>query len=320
MKIPTPIASLLFLVLLALPADAFDTPGHIIVAKIAYDYLNPHARAKVDSLSAKMHLGTHTYNAVNIAGWADQVKHLKSNQDPFGGHFGDWHFIDLGLKPGGPDLIGHPPQLTEKKGTIIEGLKLCEAVIVDQKSSPLVPSEEVALALIIHLVGDIHQPLHCITNYFDPKPDKGPGNDIGGNDVKVTNFTDKYPELHQFWDEGYKMTFDPETKTLEAEPDWDPFSITPTSPALVDMEAEVLKAKPTLSVTLEGDYYKTWALETYELGKTMGYGGLDPKDYDFPKLSVTIDRTYEENVKQVTQRQICLAGLRLAAVLDKLYP
>jgi hypothetical protein len=136
----------------------------------------------------------------------------------------------------------------------------------------------------------------------------------------VTNFKDKYPELHQFWDESYKMTFDPEKESVLAEADWDPFLITPTSPELIDTEAEILKAKPTLSISLEGDYYKTWALETYELGKTMGYGKLDPKDYDYPKLSVTINEGYEEDAKKTAQRQICLAGLRLAAVLNKLYP
>ena len=299
---------------------AFDVPGHIIVAKIAYDHLNPHAKVKLESLSSKMHLGTHTYNAVNIAGWPDQIKHLKPVQDPFAGHFANWHFIDLGLNPDDPDLIGNPPQLSDKNGTVIQGLKLCEAVIRDHQNSPIVPNEAVALTLIIHLVGDLHQPLHCTTNYYNPKPAKGRGDDGGGNSIVVTNFKDQYAELHQLWDEAYKMKFDSEKNTVEAETDWDPFSITPTSQELIDMEAEVLAENPTTSVTLDGDYYKTWALETHKLGKDEAYGKLDPKDYNYPKLSVTIDEAYEENAKKVTRRQICLAGLRLAAILNKLYP
>ena len=309
---------ILALLLTSVPALAWDVPGHFIVAKIAYDYLNPHARAKVDSLSAKLHLEGHTYNAVNIAGWADQIKRANPDEESLAGHFKKWHFIDLSLNPGGPDLIGHPPTLTDKDGTVVEGLKLCEAVIGDsQKKNGIVPNETVALALIIHLVGDLHQPLHCTTNYFNT-PQNAHKDDGGGNSVKVTNFKDKYAELHQFWDEAYKMNFNPDKETVEADPDWDPFSITPTSKELIDLEAEVLAEKRTIAVNLDGDYYKAWALETHEIGIKQAYGELGSDEYN--KLAVTIKESYEEKAKKVARRQMCLAGLRLAAVLNKLYP
>ena len=59
-----------------------------------------------------------------------------------------------------------------------------------KKSSLSQEEEAFALKCLIHLVGDIHQPLHV-----------GNGTDRGGNDVKVTYFW-KSSNLHTVWDTG----------------------------------------------------------------------------------------------------------------------
>lgn len=73
------------------PLFAWDIPGHIIVAKIAYDQSTPNARKKLDALAQTLTFDIlvagkppihHTFNGVNIAGWPDEVKHASSQQTP----------------------------------------------------------------------------------------------------------------------------------------------------------------------------------------------------------------------------------------------
>src|SRR4051794_35855093 len=74
--------------------SGWDIPGHMIVAQVAHNRLNPNAASHLAQAGAQLDFNGHHYNPVNIAGWADEIKH--AHGVPEAGHFKQWHFIDLG--------------------------------------------------------------------------------------------------------------------------------------------------------------------------------------------------------------------------------
>src|SRR6266446_6595366 len=99
------------LTLLTQRLAAWDIPGHMTVAQVAYTRLNSNAAAHLGQLSAQVtYVGsnkTNHYNEVNVAGWADNIKH--SFTDPHNGNYANWHFIDLGCPDSHFDLLTGPP-------------------------------------------------------------------------------------------------------------------------------------------------------------------------------------------------------------------
>jgi hypothetical protein len=247
-----------------LSAQAWNGLEHMMVAKIAYDRLNPHARQKVDWASGQITLLGEHYNEINMATWADGIKHIKG--DPFSAHYNNWHFIDLGLEPGDPDPLKNPPPLTVKNGDIVTALNHCEAVMTG-KSDPLIPNEAVAIALMVHLMGDLHQPLHCTTDYYPNQPAGQFKTDIGGNNVAVTNMVDPYPNFHALWDGILEGSYDLKQNAFVVPDEAKPFEVTATTPLLVSKVDEVVKANTIGPGDLAGDY-ASWAAETHALGVT----------------------------------------------------
>ena len=97
-----------------------------------------------------------------------------------------WHYVDVPLDEPryDPRFSGDDP----KKGFIVDKIAEFRAILKD----PSKPVEERRLALrfIVHLVGDIHQPLHV-----------GDNHDRGGNDTQVRWF-DRGSNMHRVWDSG----------------------------------------------------------------------------------------------------------------------
>lgn len=309
---------------LATSVPAWDVSGHIIVAKIAYDHTSAHARQKMDQLGPQLtfdvttqgHMVHHTYNGVNLAAWPDNVKHASKKQTPFAAHFGDWHFVDIGLSVGDPNPLEEPHKLSVKSGDALQGLLLALDVIQHHKSSELVPNEAVALALVCHLVGDIHQPLHCTTHY-SVDADGSPESDAGGNAVIVVNFQDKYAELHQFWDTAYKMTYDATNRVFKATGPLSTFAMTPTSPQLVQAAASISSGQAAVDTSMPDGFLRHWIDETHRIGVAIAYGRLGD---DYKDNKVTLEPAYGQEARRIAERQIHVAGLRLAALLKALYP
>ncbi len=315
-------------VLTASIASSWDVSGHIIIAKIAYDNTSPAAREKMGSLGKMLTFATpgkgdrppllHTYNGVNLAAWPDNVKHASAKQTPFAHHFNDWHFIDIGLEPTDPNPLKTPAKLTVAGGDAIQALQLCEKVLTHKvANSEFVPNEAVALALLCHLVGDIHQPLHCASHYYHPAPAHGKPHDGGGNAVKIANFDDEYPELHQFWDTAYKMSFDPLTQRAHGGADLSTFSINPNSPLLVKGAKEIVDANASHPIAPESADFAKWARESHKIAKEIAYGHLGS---DYSDNEITVTEEYSTEAKKTAQRQIYVAGMRLATILKKIYP
>jgi hypothetical protein len=163
-------ACLLFVGFLA-PCKAFGwgKTGHAVVADIAEAHLTPSALAEVRRLLAVE--GNH--NLSDISSWADLAKRDGLAGSPS-------HTIRLPLD--NSPAIEHP---CPGHFCADDAITLYGAVLADPKRSDA--DREIALKYIVHLVGDLHQPLH--------------DTDATGSGIKVI-FEGKPSELHAVWDDG----------------------------------------------------------------------------------------------------------------------
>lgn len=140
--------------------------GHRVIGQIAEENLSPKAKAELTKLFGHSDLA-------RLANWADEIK-----SDPAWKHANDWHYCTV--------LEGQEYKGPEDGGRAVQ--KITEFTALLKKNNLGAKDKKDVLRFIIHIVGDLHQPLHV-----------GNGTDRGGNDVKVTWFSDE-TNLHRVWD------------------------------------------------------------------------------------------------------------------------
>jgi hypothetical protein len=132
------------------------------------------------------------------------------------------------------------------------------------------------LKMLFHLIGDLHQPLHC-----------GYASDKGGNDIKM-GFNGKSANLHSIWDSR-----------------------------IIELKlAEVQKGVSDLCKQLTPEdikkYEKIDVLQWYNESR----GNLFIV-YDYPEAG--INDAYIEKSLPIIEKQLMVAGLRLASVLNETF-
>ena len=156
----------------ASPAAAWGPLGHRVSAALAERNISGRTRAHVVQILGREGL-------VEAATWPDEER---SNPDPFWKEVSPYHFVTL--PPGEhADRLAHPPE-----GDAVTALERFTAVLRDPAARR--QDKATALRFVIHLVPDLHMPLHA-----------GKPGDRGANDVKVLWF-DQPENLHWVWDEG----------------------------------------------------------------------------------------------------------------------
>ncbi len=174
------IAAAIVAVALPAPALAWGKTGHRVSASIADSHLSGLARAHVREI-----LGVETL--AESSTWPDE---MRSAPHPFWQKTSSpWHYVTVG----GITYDRAPPE-----GDALGALMFFRRLVLDPKTSPA--HRQLALRFIVHIVGDLHQPLH-----------NGRPGDRGGNDVKVKWFG-RDTNLHAVWDSalvdetGYSFT------------------------------------------------------------------------------------------------------------------
>ena len=151
------------------PALAWGKTGHRVVAAIADTQLSGLARAHVRQILG----GAESLD--EAATWPDEMRSAPG--DFWQKTATPWHYVTLnGI------LYDHAPP----EGDALDALTHFRAILKDPAAS--LADKQLALRFVVHLVGDLHQPLHV-----------GKCCDKGGNDVKVTWFG-KPTNLHAVWD------------------------------------------------------------------------------------------------------------------------
>ncbi len=144
--------------------------GHRIVGYLAQLNLTKKAKKNL----------TKVMEGKTLAEISNHMDFIKS--DPKYRHMGSWHYSTI------PDGQTYEQAGTPEEGDIIGTI---QRLISELESKNFTDEDELfALACLVHLIGDIHQPLHV-----------GNGEDKGGNDVKLEYFWED-SNLHRVWDSG----------------------------------------------------------------------------------------------------------------------
>lgn len=154
-------------------ANAWGQTGHRVTGEIAEKYLTPEAKAAIDLILEKQGLA-------EISTYADE---MRSNPDHFWQKIaGPFHYVTV---PEGKTYadVGAPDQ-----GDSVTAIKQFSKVLRNSKASR--SDKQLALKMLVHIIGDLHQPLHA-----------GNGTDRGGNDRKLRFFWED-SNLHRVWDSG----------------------------------------------------------------------------------------------------------------------
>jgi hypothetical protein len=190
--------------------------------------------------------------------------------------FDTLHYIDI------PFSTTHSTLPPVQEVNALTGIKQATAVLLSNKSS--LADKGLSLRILSHLIGDIHQPLHTVTKVSRRFP-KG---DFGGN----LFFLAKNPighNLHQYWDNGggvllgQSKKFQVRNKALQLQKQW-------------SCKLANNKKKP-----------EQWVNDSHKIAIDQVYS-LAP--YRVP------GKRYQLNAQNTSQKQILLAGCRLANVLN----
>lgn len=254
-----------FCLLVNLPVFSWNAAGHRLITQIAYDQLarqekiilNRYNRAIDDKMAN---------NLINASVWLDTIR--------FRTHYYDaMHYIDIPFS---------------NDGTPIPSVAKINAVTAIQHSIKVLQSETnsdkakgIALRVLIHVAGDVHQPLHTTTrvNQRYPNGDQG-GNLIPLYKNKIAN------NLHAYWDKGAGLLIGKRRFGKQ----W------------IKKHAKELEKQYPCSLDLASTNAFYWAQESHEIAVRQAY-------------STSLN---EQLVQQISKQRIAIAGCRLAAVLHQL--
>lgn len=310
-------------------AFPFGTVGHTVIGSLASDRLKAKNSPALTHIRAI--LGNDDLGAVAV--WADWVR-LRDNRLTkaqiteanvlFPGN-GDWHFVDLPL--GLSQYSATAPSAGEND--VVHGLNKCIAILENTDATPGHKLHKGALCFIIHLVGDIHQPLHVACGYYrlDPITDHAERvsdpavvtrdhlpNDRGGNQL-IYGEDERHDELHAVWDNDLVLA---------------QVGLKSNTPTAVARVVKALKKGPQPAFATSGDYHtwaEKWATDAIPVAKAAYQGVSLPRaeidQHDHGQIGkwhlegFDHDEYVDDHVDEERAQLIKAAG-RLADLLEKI--
>jgi len=150
--------------------------GHRTVGKIAEDYLSRKTKRKIAELIEGQSLAL-------VSTFGDDIKSDKRYNK-----FYTWHYVNM------PFGVKYEDSEKNPKGDMVTGIEKCKEFILDKNTTK--EDKAFYLKLLVHLIGDLHQPMHV-----------GRKEDRGGNDIQVQWFNHG-TNLHRVWDSDMINHFD----------------------------------------------------------------------------------------------------------------
>lgn len=296
----------------AQPAVAWNDRGHMSVGYVAYKRLKPATRDRVNALlklnpkyrdwAAKVdhQMANASADDKNLmifmlaTVWADDIKRDRGYR-PDGTQGGNrpdgspdpgrntgyadllmhkyWHFIDTPFSTDGTPLPPVPAPNAQER------IALFRTVLASSSPDEL---KSYDLVWLLHLVGDIHQPLHASTRVSQADPE----GDAGGNFVKLDCAKCK---LHFFWDDllGRRNELG----------------------SVLKKARELPKPKPSLVARTDE---KEWAAEGFQAAQKFAYA--PPVGAGDGPYTLTLE--YKKRAGNLAKQRVALAGARLAKLLN----
>lgn len=312
LKLRQLIAITLCLVLFSATSQAWFGFGHMAVAYVAYQKLTPEKKVRVAQLLKKNPYYKTKWQALIPAGtpadqrdlmlfmiaatWPDQIKSDPAynipdgtsggNTPPSDGSawlnqgYGDlhrhkyWHFIDTPFTQDGTTPLAAIPSPNAETE-----IAVFRQTLTSNSSDKL---KSYDLVWLLHLVGDVHQPLHSSTR-VSAADRQG---DNGGNNVKLT---DPSKELHAFWD-----------------------GLPGDSSKVADVIAYAQTLAAADPILVQKTDASDWIKESFDIAQTSVYSDpIGTSDGPF-----TITPEYRTKAQKIANERVALAGERLANLIN----
>jgi S1/P1 Nuclease len=289
-----------------------NATGHMVVAKIAWDVMTPAARAAVTTLVKDPH---NPVSGTSTSAQDSDTYTAACYMDDIRPTLGGLHFDDAYI-----DKNGKP---VNKPGVTPNSVTFCAdnmAILTNPKSSTDQKAE--ALRYVMHLSGDLHQPLHCVSQITTQNPD----GDHGGNLFPIQwNNTDFHEcacghdheagvldnnqqqghgaNLHSYWDSAAgEFPFMP--RPLDSS----------NQSVLTNLVSKIEKQYPMSSFAssrVQDFNPKDWHDEGVALGSKDVYSGISPNQAP--------SQAYEQKVVSDMNSEAALAGYRLGNFLNSVF-
>jgi hypothetical protein len=295
---------------LAGPAYTWNEHGHMVVARLGWNQLNDDQRSKVvailkkhphydEYLAARRPVGftEDQWVFMRAATWSDWVRGKRDFDHP------TWHYINYPVVPPGSAVKASDHEPPANQENVVNQLAVC----VEKIRTGTDEEKAIYMTWLFHLVGDIHQPLHCVALFSE----QFPNGDKGGNDALI-RIRSSPVKLHAMWD-GLLGNG--------------------TSAGAINSdvrEIEALIKEKAVDVQKELDAhqsFESWGREGQELARTVVYLNGDLKVAAFSGRRIAADADVPtapdgsaQNCGKVARYQVGKAGVRLADQIKRLFP
>lgn len=259
------------------PVFAWNAMGHMVIANIAYQNLQPEVKSQVDQMVNNFQKEYPEMDAfLKIAYWPDTLHGQKIET------YTRWHYIDIAISNDNSAL----KNLLESDN-VMWAINNMATVVKNNHANKYERAR--FLAFLVHMVGDVHQPLHTVANISANHPD----GDHGGN-LYFVRYNNSRINLHKLWDSGLEIYSNDgsidQVNTLTE-------TITTQYPiSYFGKKADDLSAE-------------NWVKESVENAKQYVY--TTPEEQ-------SISAAYVENGQNISEQVVALAGYRLANLLNQL--
>lgn len=275
------------------PVLAFGDEGHETIALIADHFLKPAVKTKV---KAMLDADTDTLTSHGIAKeatWADKYRDSDRNTTQIRYKATkNWHFVDIELQGDHAGDEGHAcygvpliwPHVPASKGPANDCVfNKIEQFAAELKNSQISAKEKlIALKFVLHLVGDIHQPLHTSNN-----------KNAGGNSVMVDAPGIPPGTLHSYWDTAFIREMNATPTTLANQ--------------LIAGITDAKRAEWTKGTPRE------WAKESFTVIKDETFMNIPSSQLGH---TYQASGAYVEQATSIVAEQLQKAGVRLAYILN----
>jgi hypothetical protein len=261
----------------ASPAAAYWEYGHETVAAIAYRNVTPAVRAEIGRLlkhQALLETPTCPARTIEQASvWPDCIKEL----GPRFSYAYNWHYQNVNICKDFT-LKGNCPDGNCVSAQIDRATKLLK-----DRTVPL-RERVMALAFLVHFMGDLHQPLHA-----------GDRADLGGNRARSSygDFVGQKLNLHTIWD-GYLAE-----------------RAASTPPSLVRLYS------PEERTTVQAGTIEDWSRDSWQVARDVAYATAYGEPCGPADQRGTLDEAKIEKLIEPARQQMVKGGLRLARLLNE---
>jgi hypothetical protein len=261
--------------LLSSPLYSWNAVGHRLIAQIAYDQLTPQAKRKFNHYNRVLNKFYPAQNWTGAAVWLDTIRYQHNST------YNAMHFINYSFSDDGSPLL--PISETNAITAITQSVETLKAPRASEYD------KGIALRILLHVVGDIHQPLHATSRVSSSYPD----GDRGGHFVTLSK-NSVAKNLHAYWDNGGGYLKMKHTKKRQ--------------PSLKSKIKQLENEYPCHTLVQETTTPTQWAQESHELGV---------RAYQFLYQN-RADHRYQDETVKVVKKRIALAGCRLGFLLNHL--